>query len=105
MTPQTWTRIGIVIVGLAFGYCLYQFAFFVLTVGLANPRLPRFYYELSILLQFVPLLGSVLGWLCWLLNAERKGLWLAILAAAWVALSIPALQAALPYLPPGPPRH
>ncbi|MBM3114328.1 hypothetical protein [Jeongeupia naejangsanensis] len=102
MKRPTWSRMGIVVAGLAFGYCFYGFGFFVLAVGHMNPRPPRYFYELSIAFQFIPLLGSALGWLCWLFTYARKGLWLAILAAAWVALSIPALQAALPYLPPGP---
>ncbi|WP_432720529.1 hypothetical protein R0381_003140 [Jeongeupia wiesaeckerbachi] len=93
------------IAGLVFGYGFYGFAFFVLAVGHMNPSPPRYFHELSILLQFLPLLVSALGWLGWLFTPRRKWLWLAALAAAWVALSIPALQAALPYLPPGPPRY
>ncbi|BCL75247.1 hypothetical protein JHS3_09830 [Jeongeupia sp. HS-3] len=105
MKHRIWVRLGIVIAGLTVGYGVYGFAAFVLGVGHMNPRLPRYYKELSLLLQFLPLMVSALAWALWLFTLKRYWLWLAGLTALWVVLSIPALQAALPYLPPGPPRH
>ncbi|GHD60569.1 hypothetical protein [Jeongeupia chitinilytica] len=105
MTPQTWNRIGIVVAGLAFGYIFYGIGLVMIGLGHMNPRPPRYFRELSWTLQVLPLSASAIGWLCWLFTSKRKWLWLAVLAAAWVALSIPALQAALPYLPPGPYRE
>ncbi|MCW3478628.1 hypothetical protein OL229_03470 [Neisseriaceae bacterium JH1-16] len=105
MKNSMFFRVLIGLAGLGLAYAVYGFALFLVALGHMNPRLPRYYVELSLGLQFLPLMLSAISWFACLVTLKRKWLWTAAASLLWVAVSLPLLQAALPYLPPAASRY
>jgi hypothetical protein len=87
-----WLHGLVSLVGLILAYALYGMTLFVIGIGHMHPAKPEYYLLISLGIQLLPLLLSVLCWLLFLWSFRKK--WLIFTGITWlvVASSIPLLS-------------